>query len=78
MNEDKKPDVWTMPPSSPTQFPTQQSYVYCIPSPRRRQSESTKENPFTGLSDLSSIENALPVMKNTSSIESFPKTPALL
>ena len=45
---------------------------------RRRQSESTKENLLTGLSDLSSIENALPVVTNTSSIESFPKAAALL
>ena len=66
------------PRSSPTQFPTQQSYTYCTPSLRRRQSQSTKENPLTGLSDLSSIENALPVVTNTSSIESFPKVAALL
>ena len=71
-------NVWTTPPSSPTQFTTQQSYVYCTPSLRRRQSESTKENPLTGLSDLSSIENALPIVTNTSSIDSFPKTAALL
>ena len=58
--------------------PHQQSYVYCTPSLRRRQSESTKKNPLTGLSDLSSIENALPVVTNTSSSESFPKAVALL
>ena len=73
MNQDGKAAVWTTPPSSPTQLTTQQSCVYCTPSLRRRQSESTKENPLTGLSDLSSIENALPVVTNTSSIESFPK-----
>ena len=78
MNQDGKADVWTMPPSSSVQFTTQQSYVYCTPSLRRRQSESTKENLLTGLSDLSSIENALPVLTNTSSIESFPKAVALL
>ena len=78
MNQDGKVDVWTTPPSSPIQFTTQQSYVYCTPSLRRRQSESTKDNPLTGLSDLSSIENTLPVVTNTSSIESFPKAAALL
>ena len=46
MNQDGKADVWTTPPSSPTQFTTQQSYVYCTPSLRRRQSESTKENDW--------------------------------
>ena len=63
-------DVWTMPPSSPTQsqLTTQQSYVYW------RQSESTEENHSTaGLNNLSSIENALPVVTNTPSIESTPK-----
>ena len=68
MNQDGKADVWTTPPSSPTQFTTQQSYVYCTPSLRRMQYEPTKENPLTGLSDLSSIENALPVVTNTSNI----------
>ena len=68
MNQDGKEDVWTTPPSSPTQFTTQKSYVYCTSSLRRRQSESTKENTLTGLSDLSSIENALPVVTNTSSM----------
>ena len=62
----------------PLSSPPEQSYVYCTPSLRRRQSESTKENPLTGLSDLSSTENALPVVTNTSSIESFPKAAALL
>ena len=78
MNQDGKADVWTTPLSSPTQFTTQQSYVYCTPSLRMRQSESTNENPLTGLSDLSSIENALQVVTNSSSIVSFPKAAALL
>ena len=78
MNQDGKADVWTTPPSSPTQLTTQQSYVYCTLSLRKRQSESTREDPLTGLSYLSSIKNTLPVVTNTSSIESFPKAAALL
>ena len=78
MNQDGKADVCTTPPSSLTQFTTQQSCVHCTPSLRMRQSKLTKENPLTGWSDLSSIDNALPLVTNTSpSIESFPKSAAL-
>ena len=79
MNQDRKADVWTTPPSSPTQFTTQQTmFIVLQVLGGGSLNVATKENPLTGLSDLSSTENALPVVRNTSSIESFPKAAALL
>ena len=49
-------------------------YFYYTPSLRRRQSQSTKENPLTGFSDLSSTENALPVVTNTPACKGFSKS----